>query len=93
MFVLRWSYIKSNTPSLLLSKTIGNIAKIERFLILAQDSDAVPLLILTKVDQGISEGWNQLQQEIRDCNPVGLLAAHEYRLQSLRRWAVLVHLL
>ena len=43
-----------------------NIAKIERFLILAQDSDAVPLLILTKVDQGISEGWNQLQQEIRD---------------------------
>ena len=44
----------------------ANIAKVERFLILAQNSDAVPLLLLTKVDQGISEDWNQLQQEIKE---------------------------
>ena len=44
----------------------ANIAKVERFLILAQNSDAVPLLLLTKVDQGVSEDWNQLQQEIKE---------------------------
>ena len=44
----------------------ANLAKVERFLILAQDSGATPLLLLTKVDQGVSEDWRQLQNEIRD---------------------------
>ncbi|MEC8986255.1 MAG: ribosome small subunit-dependent GTPase A, partial [Actinomycetota bacterium] len=43
-----------------------NIAKIERFLVLTQDSGAIPLLLLTKVDQGVSQDWSQLEQDIRD---------------------------
>ena len=43
-----------------------NIAKIERFLVLAQDSGAIPLLLLTKVDQGVSQDWSELEQDITD---------------------------
>ena len=33
---------------------------------LAQDSGAIPLLLLTKVDQGVSQDWSQLEQDITD---------------------------
>ncbi len=48
----------------------ANIAKIERFLILAQDSGAKSLLLLTKVDQGLSKEWDQLLQQMKDVKTI-----------------------
>ena len=44
----------------------ANIAKVERFLVLAQGSGATPLFIMAKVDQGLTEEWKQILQQIKD---------------------------
>ena len=44
----------------------ANIARIERFLVLAEDSGAEPVVVLTKVDRGLSEEWEELVAELAD---------------------------
>ncbi|MEM7286499.1 MAG: ribosome small subunit-dependent GTPase A, partial [Actinomycetota bacterium] len=44
----------------------ANIARIERFLVLAEDSGAEPVVVLTKVDLGLSEEWGELVDELAD---------------------------
>ena len=44
----------------------ANIARIERFLVLAEDSGAEPIVVLTKVDRGLSEEWEELVAELAD---------------------------
>ena len=44
----------------------ANIARIERFLVLAEDSGAEPIVVLTKVDLGLSGEWEELVAELAD---------------------------
>lgn len=43
-----------------------NIARIERFLVLAENSLAKPVLILTKIDLGIPNEWDQITKEFSE---------------------------
>jgi len=43
-----------------------SIARIERFLVLAADSGATPLVVLTKTDLGTPDEWVDLKNEIPD---------------------------
>lgn len=48
----------------------ANIARIERFLVLAEDSGAEPVVVLTKVDRGLSAEWDELMAELADVRTV-----------------------
>ncbi len=54
----------------------ANIARIERFLVLAEDSGAEPVVVLTKVDLGLSDEWEELVAELADVRLVQT-SAHE----------------
>jgi ribosome biogenesis GTPase len=43
-----------------------NLAKIERFLVLAADSGAYPVVVCTKVDLGVGDEWAQLPDLLGD---------------------------
>ncbi len=44
----------------------ASIARIERFLVLAQDSGATPVVVVTKVDLGLDEDWEWTLDQLRD---------------------------
>jgi ribosome biogenesis GTPase len=43
-----------------------NVARIERFLVLAADSGARPVVVLTKSDLGLNAGWDGLAADLGD---------------------------
>lgn len=53
-----------------------NVARIERFLVLAADSGARPVVVLTKADLGLDDEWLGLADALGDV-PVLVTAAHD----------------
>jgi ribosome biogenesis GTPase len=62
-----------------------NIARIERFLVLAADSGAAPLVVLTKTDLGVSTEWTTLPDEIPDVPVVATSAVSGSGIEAVKQ--------
>lgn len=63
----------------------ANIARIERFLVLAADSGARPVVVLTKIDLGLSDEWRDLIVELADVRVVETSAHDGTGIGAVRR--------
>lgn len=61
-----------------------NLAKIERFLVLAADSGAEPVVVCTKVDLGIGDEWAQLPEHLGDIAVVHTSASTGRGIDAVR---------
>ncbi len=61
-----------------------NVARIERFLVLAADSGAQPVVVLTKADLGLGDGWDGLADDLGDVPVVVTSAVSGEGVESIR---------